>query len=153
MKAFILIIDDSLTIRKILETCLEREGYEVKSFEDGVEALRWLASPQRKVPGLILLDLTLPRLDGLSVLSCLKRKPALAAVPVVVLSRREGVLDRLKARLIGASLYLTKPFKTDDILAVVSRFLQQAYSPAEAMSAPRGVEREYAYRRQERGMF
>lgn len=120
---FILIIDDSLTVRKILEMCLRREGYEVRSFVDGVEALRWLASPQSRVPALILLDLILPRMDGLSVLRCLKRKLTLEAVPVVMLSRREGVLDRLKARLAGACAYVTKPFKREEVLAIVTRLL------------------------------
>lgn len=123
MSRLIIVIDDSLTIRKILETCLQREGYEVRSFVDGVEALRWLASPEGMVPALIVLDLMLPRMDGLSVLHCLKRKPALAAVPVVVLSRRELILDRLKTRLAGANAYLTKPFKTGDVLAIINRLI------------------------------
>lgn len=157
--AFILIIDDSLTVRKILETCLGREGYEVKSFVDGVEALLWLVSPRGKVPALIFLDLTLPRLDGLSVLRSLKQKSALAAIPVVVLSRREGVLDRLKARLAGASVYLTKPFKTSDILAVVSSSFGQAagseplrswyaYHTVEGISPAWTMKREHSYKQE-----
>ena len=57
MVLFVMVIDDSLVIRKILETCLHRAGYEVKSFEDGVQALLWLKSSEARTPALIFVDL------------------------------------------------------------------------------------------------
>lgn len=119
MNELVMVIDDSPTICKILETCLRRAGYQVKSFPDGVEALRWLATPAAPIPALFLVDVGLPKLDGYDVIRHLKRKPALAQTAFVIVSQRDGVLDRLKGRLVGAHAYLTKPFKTQDLLAVV----------------------------------
>lgn len=123
MSQLILIIDDSLTVRKILETCLGRAGYEVKSFADGVQALRWLNGAQATIPALIFVDLDLPGLNGYEVIRWLKAQPALEHTVMVILTGREGVLDRLKGRLAGAHMYLTKPFKQQAILAVVQTHL------------------------------
>ena len=119
MAVFVMVIDDSMVIRKILQTCLRRAGYEVKSFEDGVQALLWLNTAEACTPELIFVDLGLPKLDGYEVIRHLKARPALEHTILVILSRRDGVLDRLKGRLVGAHAYLTKPFKTQQILAVV----------------------------------
>lgn len=123
MSALVMVIDDSPTICKILETCLHRAGYEVKSFPDGVEALCWLNTREACLPDLIFIDLGLPKLDGYEVIRLLKAKPALEHTMLVILSRRDGILDRLKGRLVGAHAYLTKPFKTQQILAVVQAHL------------------------------
>ena len=119
MSKFVLVVDDSLTVRKMLEICLRRAGYEVKSCEDGVQALLWLNTAQARTPDLIFVDLGLPKLDGYEVIRLLRARPALEHTILVILSRRDGVLDRLKGRLVGAHAYLTKPFKTQEILAVV----------------------------------
>ncbi len=107
MCAFVMVIDDSLVIRKILETCLRRAGYEVKSFPDGVEALHCCSTAEA------------PKLDGYDVIRHLKAKSALAQTIFIIVSRRDGVLDRLKGRLVGARAYLTKPFKTQDLLEMI----------------------------------
>ncbi len=119
MAVFVMVIDDSLVIRKILETCLRRAGYDIRSFPDGVEALCWLNTTEARIPDLVVVDLGLPRLDGYQVIQQIKARPALARTKLVILSRRDGVLDRLKGRLVGAHAYLTKPFKTDRLLAVI----------------------------------
>ncbi|MGB8348548.1 MAG: response regulator [Ktedonobacteraceae bacterium] len=123
MEQYVLIIDDSPTIRAVLEMTARREGYAARSFPDGFTALRWLASPEGQIPALIFLDLTMPRMDGLSVLRYLKSKPALAVVPVIVLTSREGRIDQLKARLVGASEYYSKPLPQQDSVAVLQRYL------------------------------
>ncbi|SRR6266567_3848135 len=76
MSAFVMVIDDSPTIRKILETCLHRAGYEVKSFQDGIEALHWCGAPEARVPALVLVDVGLPKLDGYDAIRHFKAKPA-----------------------------------------------------------------------------
>jgi DNA-binding response OmpR family regulator len=116
---FVMVIDDSLVIRIILETCLHRAGHEVRSFEDGVQALLWLNTTEARIPNLIFVDLGLPKMDGYEVIRLLKARPALEHTILVILSRRDGILDHLKGRLVGAHAYLTKPFKTQEILAVV----------------------------------
>ncbi len=122
-RRFVIVIDDSPTVCKIVETCLGREGFEVKSFPDGVEAIRWLAGPERCIPALVILDINLPKMDGYEVARRFKTNPWLKETVVVMLTRRDGVIDRLKSRLVGAKEYLVKPFKTQEILAVVESYL------------------------------
>jgi CheY-like chemotaxis protein len=117
------VIDDSLVMRKILEVCLHRAGYEARSFADGVEVFRWLETPEARIPALIFVDVCLPRIDGYTVIRRLKARPAFAQTVFVIISQYNGVLDRLKGRLAGAKEYLTKPCKTQDILAVVQTYL------------------------------
>lgn len=119
MDTFILIIDDSVCVRKIVETTLRREGYATMGFADGITALRWLASKEARIPALIILDVTMPKMDGYTVLRTLRKRAATARTPVVMLSRHSGVLDRLKGRLAGACVYLTKPFRQQTILEAV----------------------------------
>lgn len=131
MTPLIMIIDDSPTMRKILESIMQREGYRAISFPDGFAAMQWLASPRSVVPSLILLDLTMPRMDGFTTLRYLKKKPALTAVPVIVLTVCEGTIDRLKARLASASEYVVKPFTTRQIVALIQSHLGNE-SPVQA---------------------
>ena len=122
----VIVIDDSLTIRKILDICLRRAGYQVKCFQDGVEAFRWLSSPEATIPALMLVDLTLPKMGGYEIIRLLKAKPELAQTIFVILSQRDGVLDRVKGRLAGAHAYLTKPFKTDQLVAAIRTSLERS---------------------------
>jgi twitching motility two-component system response regulator PilG len=119
----IMIIDDSTIVRKIIEVCLEREGFTVTGFANGIEALRWLCTPGAIIPNLIILDIGLPGLNGFEIARRLKSRPVLSQIPLVMLTRYDGMLNRLKGRLAGAREYLTKPFKTEDILSVVKRCL------------------------------
>src|SRR5438477_390642 len=119
----VMIIDDSPTIRKIVETCLRREGFHVIGFADGVEALKWLVSPHARVPDLLLLDINLPKMDGYEIARHLKGKPQYKNIVIVMLTRRDGLIDRLKGRLAGVQGYVTKPFKTQYLVSVVASHL------------------------------
>src|SRR5579859_6466193 len=123
MSKLVMVIDDSATVRKIVETCLSREGFDVESFQDGVDAIRWLAGPQARVPDLVILDIGLPKMDGYEVARRLKTKPQFSNTVIVMLSRRDGVIDKLKGRLAGAKDYLTKPFKTQEVISVIESHL------------------------------
>lgn len=116
---FAVAIDDSLVIRTILETHLRRAGFRIQSFPDGVEALRWLGTPGTPIPALVLVDLNLPKLDGYAVIMQLKARPGFERTVFVIVSQRNGVVDRLKGRLAGARAYLTKPFKTQELLTII----------------------------------
>jgi twitching motility two-component system response regulator PilG len=129
MNPLIMVIEDSLTTRKILEVTLRRAGYETMSFVDGVEAQRWLARPQTRLPKLVILDIGLPKMDGYEVMRSFKKRPALAHMVVVMLTGRAGMVDKLKGRLSGASVYLTKPFQTQEIVAVVEEYVGPAPLP------------------------
>ena len=123
MSQLVMVIDDSLVVRTILATCLRRAGYEVKCFEDGLQALGWLNTTEARIPDLIFVDLGLPRLDGYEIIKLLKARPTLEDTVLVILSARDGILDRVKGRLVGAHAYLTKPFRTQTILEVMQMHL------------------------------
>ncbi len=122
MSKLVMIIDDSLTVRKIMETSLKREGFASVSYPDGIEALRAL-SEGLPIPDLVLLDIGLPKMDGYEVARHLKTKQQFGNTPIVMISQRDGMIDRLKGRLAGAKDYITKPFKTQEVMTIVHSHL------------------------------
>ena len=123
MSKLVMVIDDSTTVRKIIETCLRRQGFNVLGFSDGVEAMRWLMEPTSRAPDLVVLDIGLPKMDGYEVARRLKIKPQFSNTVIIMLSRRDGMIDRLKGRLAGAKDYIAKPFKTQDIVSITESYL------------------------------
>jgi twitching motility two-component system response regulator PilG len=120
---FILVIDDSPTIRRVVEMLLRQEGYEIQSFRDGVDAMRWCAMPESRTPDLMLVDLGLPKMDGYDVIQKFKAKPRFANTICIILSQRDGVVDKLKGRMVGAVAYITKPFTSRELVTVVQTAL------------------------------
>lgn len=112
----VLVIDDSQTIRRSAETLLSGAGYAVVTAADGFEALAKVADEQ---PDLIFIDIMMPRLDGFQACALIKGNPRYAAIPVVMLSSKDGLFDRARGRLAGADEYLTKPFTRDELLGAV----------------------------------
>ena len=112
----ILIVDDDVNIGNLEQEVLERAGYAVRRAYSGTEALLWLKDHR---PDLILLDLMLPGLSGEEVL------PQLQGIPVVVVSARAAVQDKVDLLLGGAADYLTKPFDTKELLARVAVRLRE----------------------------
>ncbi len=115
MSKLVMIIDDSATVRKIVEVSLKREGIPYISYANGVEAIRALSEQEHLVPDLVFLDIALPRIDGYKIAQYLKSHHQFDNTVIVMLSGHNGILDRLKGRLSGARDYLTKPFRTQDI--------------------------------------
>ncbi len=128
MNRLVCIIDDSLTIRKIFEISLRRTGYETKTFSNALEVFRWLLRPEASIPAMVFVDACLPNMDGYSLIQRLRTKPAFAHTVFVMISSHGGMLDRLKGRLAGASVYLTKPIRTQEIVRVVQEQLGSALS-------------------------
>ncbi len=126
MSKLVMVIDDSLTVRKIIETSLKREGIPSVSYADGVEALRALSERRCPVPDLVILDINLPKMDGYEVARHFKTKQQFNNTVIVMLSKRDGVIDRLKGRLAGAKDYITKPFRTQEVMSVVHTYLGAA---------------------------
>lgn len=118
----VLLIDDSPTVRKIIEVALRRAGYEVTAYEDPVEALGALVRGEVPAPALAIVDVGLPRLDGYDVIRQVRAHPQFQHLPIIVISARDGILDRIKARLVGANAYLVKPFKERDLRALVQQY-------------------------------
>jgi len=135
MSKLVMVIDDSPTVRKIVEVSLRREGLEVVSFPDGIEALRAVTNHQmERVPDLVVLDIDLPKMNGYEIARYLRSKPQWSRTVIVILSRHDGVIDRLKARLAGTQAYLTKPFTTQMIVDVVNNNLGLSAPPSQAIS-------------------
>lgn len=123
MGNLVMVIDDSLTVRKIMETSLKREGFDAISFPDGLQAMQALARGDVAVPDLILLDVGLPKMDGYEVARTFKQKSRLGNTVIIMLSGRDGMFDKLRGRMAGAKEYITKPFKPAEVIAVVRNYL------------------------------
>ena len=120
MNSRILIIEDELPMRTALNDCLEAEGYRVLTSVDGQSGLE---RALKEKPDLILLDIMLPRLDGFAV--CAELRRVSIAVPVLMLTARGQVEDRVSGLDAGADDYLVKPFSTDELLARVRALLRR----------------------------
>lgn len=117
----VLVLDTSKTSCKILEVILQREGHRVVCFDDPLEALRFLS--QHGPADLLFLGIDLPRIDGFEVLKYLRGAARFRSmVPIVLLSDRDGVLGRLKARLAGAQKVVTKPLVRRQVVALLSEY-------------------------------
>jgi twitching motility two-component system response regulator PilG len=121
-QALVVIIDDSPTTCKILETCLRREGHQAISYLNPVQALQALLRGEIARPDVLFVDLVLPQMDGYEVIKRLRTKQEFKAIPIIAISGSDSMLDRLKARLAGANDYVTKPFKTQHIVALVQKY-------------------------------
>ena len=119
-KLTILTVDDSPTIRKLLAMTLEREGFDVVQAQDGVEALVKMSECN---PAMILSDINMPRLDGYKLCKFVKKHAKTKHIPVIMLSGKDGVFDKLRGRMSGCDGYLTKPFESKDLLEKIRSFI------------------------------
>jgi two-component system KDP operon response regulator KdpE len=126
VKPTVLVIDDELQIRRLLRVCLESNNYRVVEAATGLEGVS--AAAQHR-PDVVVLDLGLPDMDGVSVL---KRLREWSRVPVVVLSVRDREEDKIKALDNGADDYVTKPFSSGELLARVRVAMRHGQPPSES---------------------
>jgi two-component system, OmpR family, alkaline phosphatase synthesis response regulator PhoP len=124
----ILIIDDEKEFARLVTRTLEQEGYDVIAAADGTTGLR-LA--REHSPDLVVLDLTMPDIDGLQVCKTLRAEPRSARLPILVLSARASVADRIVGLETGADDYLVKPFVAGELAARVKAILRRTESNAE----------------------
>ena len=110
------VIDDSSTIRRSAEIFLNQAGYQVVLADDGFDAL---AKINDHHPALVFCDILMPRLDGYQTCALIKKSARFRATPVLMLSSKDGLFDRARGAMVGASAYLTKPFTKDSLLAAV----------------------------------
>lgn len=115
----VLVVDDSNTIRRSAEIFLKQGGHEVLLAEDGFDALSKINDHS---PQLIFCDILMPKLDGYQTCAIIKRNPRFSAIPVVMLSSKDGVFDKARGRMVGSQDYLTKPFTKDQLLQAVQQF-------------------------------
>jgi chemotaxis protein histidine kinase CheA/ActR/RegA family two-component response regulator len=118
----VLIVDDAIAFRRILERILTAAGYKVVQCRDGQEALEKLSSPEERFD-LAISDLEMPRVDGLALLREIRASSQWQQLPVIVLTSRENQWHRQTAFSLGATEYFTKPFCTDDLLQAIANLL------------------------------
>ena len=121
-RPLILAVDDSKTVQKMISTVLEKESYRVSAAEDGLAAI---AKLDEEMPKLILLDITMPRMDGYQVCKVITGNSATKHIPVIMLSGKDGFFDKVKGKMVGASNYITKPFDPNDLTRTIAKFLNK----------------------------
>jgi chemosensory pili system protein ChpA (sensor histidine kinase/response regulator) len=120
----ILIVDDSVSVRRVLEATVADGGFACATAKDGVEALEYLSRCET-LPDAIMTDVEMPRMDGFELASALRSSSQYRQIPVVILTSRSGEKHRLKAKSIGVSEYLVKPFREETLLAALTRLTQK----------------------------
>jgi two-component system chemotaxis response regulator CheY len=134
MPATILVVDDSNNVRQLVEFALKSKGYTVVTARDGQEALEILeygVSAGRPQSGqsramqfdLVILDIKMPRLDGLSLLKVMREQAEWASLPILMLTAERQDADRDRALVLGATDYIVKPFKSTELLERVAALL------------------------------
>jgi len=119
-KQTIMVVDDSVTVRKVTTRLLERHGYQVIQAKDGVDAMSKLEDAH---PDLMLLDIEMPRMDGFEVATLVRHNPRLSYLPIIMITSRTGEKHRERAYSIGVDGYMGKPFQEQILLENISDLL------------------------------
>lgn len=122
MNTTILVVEDDHSMRDGLRVTLELEGYDVVTASDGQVAVEYL---ETSTPDLIVADVKMPHMDGLTFLSTVRENEAWRRIPIIMVTAAADAETRSSARWRGAQAYMTKPFDLEDLLATVSRILTQ----------------------------
>ena len=112
-------VDDSLTVRRVTQRLLVREGYRVVLAKDGLEALERLAGER---PAVVLSDIEMPRMDGFDLVRNIRGDARLAALPVIMITSRIAQKHREYAAELGVNHYLGKPYSEEELLALIGRY-------------------------------
>jgi chemosensory pili system protein ChpA (sensor histidine kinase/response regulator) len=121
-RASIMVVDDSLTVRRVTQRLLEREGYRVLLAKDGVEALEQLQAPETR-PDLMLVDIEMPRMDGFDLTRNVRGNEATQGIPIIMITSRTADKHRNYALGLGVDAYFGKPFQEDVLLAAIGGLL------------------------------
>jgi len=118
-RRLIMIVDDSVTVRKVTTRLLERQGYDVVTAKDGIDAIEQLENIK---PDLMLLDIEMPRMDGFEVLNLVRHHDLHQDMPVIMITSRTGEKHRERAFALGVNQYMGKPFQEEDLLHNIDAF-------------------------------
>ena len=126
VKQKILVVDDEPDALELIEFNLRAAGFDVLTAADGAEALKKV---KQNPPALVLLDLMLPEVDGLEICKILRRDPATAGVPVIMVTAKAAEIDRVLGLELGADDYVTKPFSPRELVLRVKSVLRRRHAP------------------------
>ena len=118
--AHVVCIDDDLAIGKTVEYILMQQGYQVTTFQRPLEALSLVFKLK---PDLILCDIAMPDLEGYEICAMLRHSTAFRQIPIVMLTGMDGFIDRVRARMVGSTDYLTKPFGESELLMLLEKYI------------------------------
>ncbi len=116
----IMVVDDSITVRKVTARLLKRQGMEVMTAKDGVDAISQL---QESIPDLMLLDVEMPRMDGFELATQVRNSEALKHIPIIMITSRTGTRHRERAAKIGIDKHLGKPFNEQELLENINALI------------------------------
>lgn len=125
----VMVVDDSLTVRKVTQRLLVREGYDVLLAKDGVDALRQL---QDRQPDVMLVDIEMPRMDGFDLTRNIRADDRLRDTPIIMITSRMADKHRNHAMSLGVNVYLGKPYRDDELLEHISSFLKARLRESDA---------------------
>ena len=123
----VLVVDDSLTVRKITTRLLEREGYKALTAKDGLDALQVLSTVN---PDVILLDIEMPRMDGFEFTKTIKADNRQNNIPIIMITSRTADKHRNHAMELGVNEYIGKPYQDDELMALVGRYTAHVERPS-----------------------
>jgi len=133
-RTFALVVDDSITVRRVTQRLLERNGMRVLTARDGMDAVALLAE---HVPDIILLDIEMPRMDGYEVAAHVRADPRLRDVPIIMITSRVGEKHRARAIDLGVDDYLGKPYQESQLLDAITPLVAQRRASAVASGSGR----------------
>jgi chemosensory pili system protein ChpA (sensor histidine kinase/response regulator) len=116
----VMVVDDSLTVRKITSRLLEREGYQVVTAKDGVDALQLM---REQLPAVMLVDIEMPRMDGFDLTRHVRADAKTKHIPIIMISSRTAEKHRSQAAALGVNAFLGKPYHEAELLQQISGFL------------------------------
>ena len=123
----VLVVDDSITVRRVTQRLLQREGYRVSLAADGLQALERL---QQERPAVVLSDIEMPRMDGFDLARNIRADDSMAGLPIIMITSRIAEKHRDYARTLGVNHYLGKPYSEEELLRLV-----RAYTSEPALAA------------------
>ncbi len=123
--AKVMIVDDSVTVRKVTTRLMERHGWEVTTAKDGIDAMQQL---QEVFPDVMLLDIEMPKMDGFEVLRSVRRDPRLEKLPIIMITSRTGEKHKKQALELGVNRYLGKPFQEANLISTIEEVIAEALS-------------------------
>ncbi len=117
-----LVVDDSITVRRVTQRLLERNGMRIATARDGMDAM---ALMQESVPDVVLLDIEMPRMDGYEVAAQMRADPRLKDVPIIMITSRTGEKHRARAIELGVNDYLGKPYQESQLLDAIEPLVER----------------------------